>query len=120
MIVFFAADERFDPYGFVVIPEDVIPDTVIVTSLEGESTAPFEHTKVYLVVTPGVTESEPDGARGIVAASVLRLFVIIQLSALVLAHVRVADLPALMAIGELLNELIVGALVLKSTVAQSI
>lgn len=90
-------------------------------SLVTELVEPFEQTIVYLVVTQGVTISEPDDARGIVAFSVFLSLLIRQLSALVLAQVRVDDCPEVIDAGEAKNDETTGVVVaFKSITTQSI
>jgi hypothetical protein len=72
------------------------------------------------VVVVGNTESEAEGCRGIVALSVLRPFVITQLSEFVLAHVRVDDCPAVIDVGEAVNEVTSGGVTVAPTVTVTV
>ncbi len=75
---------------------------VIATDLDGESTVPFEHRILYVVVDVGDTDIEPFAS--------LSTPSILHLSALVLAHVRVDDWPGMIDAGEAANVVTTGVI----------
>ncbi len=83
-------------------PGTTVP-TVIVTDLDGESTVPFEHRILYVVVDVGDTDIE--------LLIDLSNPLILHLSAPVLVHVRVDAWPGMIDVGEAVNVVTTGAIV---------
>ena len=76
---------------------------VIATDLDGESTVPFEHRILYVVVDVGDTDIE--------LLIDLSNPLILHLSAPVLVHVRVDAWPGMIDVGEAVNVVTTGAIV---------